>query len=784
MKLYCYEVLKIFKSKPLVALAVVLLLLNFAACLYDTGQYAQNVVPNKVLEPLYEEYAVSPLHIDAEYKNWIAEYAVYSEAIIKYNKYGEGEATILPQSSLISSDKFTDNDVYKKLYSDVNKSAVYKASLETVITDAKKTVMGYDASGVSESSYINLYQQKIINLYTDLKDNVFIGFENTRGWDIFFSSMYPVLFSFLSVIFFAGYLFTLEKSASIYPILHTSKKGRYSLSVAKLCAALTYILCLSLAFYLTEFILVYIKIGYGSIFNDIQVYETFTYCQYKLTVLDYLILSSLVKMLALVILCAAIIPLSVLLADYLTSCLLGTALLGASFGGYLASASHGHNIFHQINIITMGTATSPFSRYHAVNVLDKPCDLLIVSSIVLLILSAFGLIMTVFLFSRGYNGVIKFKIPLNISKLFTVPDVNKGGKKAHCITSLTYYELYKLFSNKTMILVVVCYILLEIAYFISLYSEPLSTNEEKKLDYISLLYGEVSDKKTEYITIEDARIQTALANEGYYDALYKNDSISIDEYKTHSNEYGYAKSKSKAFAEIKAYSEYLNGKSEEENVSGCYLYANGWELLFFNSADVFFAVFIIFMTCRAVGVEYKSDSSRGAFVQILRTTVKGREKLFKTKIRCVLTVITVMYVFVSAFKIMLLRSLYTLDGFSAPLFSLEALSAAPSGLTVGIYTVIHALIQLVLYCTLALSVIAVSFIIKNNSAVFVLSEICVFLPSVMSGLGLKFAEYFNFLALASVSEWFAVDVINVFSIIIFIVSDVILWKTASRKYCG
>ncbi len=755
MKLFFYEFYKLLRSKTVMAVCAIMLLLNLGLSLYSAGRVNKATVPKEILEPLYTEYWSSPEKVNERHEEWQKIQDEYAEKVNDAIKYGFDVDVEPPPPFLTETGIPSDYRIWDKLYSDVNRPKEYDDAMTEVINRALKTLAAYDVSGLSHESYAYQYQKQMADVYQKLRAEAYIGFENTRGWDLYFTSAAPVLFAMAAVVLCAGYLFVSEKSTSFYPIGHASAKGRAAHGTAKFFAGLLFVSLMTLLLLLVNGLAIGGTVGFGNIYNGIQSYKAFTYLPYNFSVLQYLICDTLIKLLAVALLYSLIQVASVLFSDMILSYLSGIAVVGVSYGVYAFTSHAPNRPIHQCNLITLGRTDEFLSRYRGFNLFGRAVNtthFVIAVAGILTLLAAVGAIL---LFSRGCFGIWNLHLAEKLGRLRTRLASGKKRRNRAYASSLFAYEGYKLYLNRATLLLVPTLLVGALILSDILYKGEESYTEEKRREYIEAhLYGEISEEKERFIEEEGERIYGTIEKHKEMSKAYARDEITIEEFFAYMQEYDYAQSRKEAYEQLREYSDYLNETSEKTGVKCWYVVESGWETLLFSGADLFLMIYLIYSACRIWKSERGAQSSRGAFMQILLTTEKGRRKTARSKFALAMGNTLIAFLVSTGIRVYFIDTRIGLAGWRAPLISLRSFAGVSPGFTVAGYLCLYFLVQLILFCVLSAFVFSAALAFRNTAAVFVVSAVLLFLPALFVGLGVELAKYIDVTALIRFSGLF------------------------------
>lgn len=730
-------------------ITAVLLILNAALSVYSANNAKQSVIPDEILEPLYEQYRESPQKVEEMYDDWNRMIEEYNKKYFEIIKYGDGEKLPPPEPFFTDNGIPSDVRIWSKLFYDVNRPKDYSESVLNVIDRAEANIVSYDVSAVRKNSFIYRYQLNVIERYSGLKDSVYIGFENTKGWNTYFSSGTSVIMAVAAVIVFGGCLFIYEKKTGFYPVTNSSVKGHGSLAAAKYFAGLVFVILVSLLMLATNLAVIGIYLGYGSLFNGIQAYDMFTFCPYGFSVAEYLAADTLIKILVIALLYSFVQAASTVLPNAIFPYLSGMLFVGVSIGSYAIFRGSRNSFLYQLNPVSLGKTSELFSRYRAVDIFDMCVDMTFVVAVVIFAAAVlFGAVSWLRYShgigekkSGGYLGDVKARL------LSRVP-----MRKRTYGTSLSGYEFFKLYLNRFSVFFII--ILLFFSVIISdmqFRNNPTYSDEHYKEYIDKYLYGPVSKEKSDYVREESESIEAVLNKHDKVVDDYVNDRITVDDFIEFMDEYSYAMSRRDAIKKIAEYSKYLDSVSEEKKISCWYLDESGWEKLLFARADIFLLIFIVYCGYRCWGTERGGSDESQHFMSVLCASENGRRKTVSAKLKALIAGTLTGYAASVLIRLLFIAGRYGLNGLSAPLISLRSFAGTTPHITLGGYICLYLCMQAMIYCLIAVAVFRFSMTVKNTGAVFAVFSVILFLPSLLDSVGVGIMRYADVTRLVSYS---------------------------------
>ena len=724
MKLLYYELRKLANSRFIIGCIVIFIILNAVLC--SAFLKSPYKTPIDSARKIYSQYLQDPEYVDQLYHSWETEYRNYEERYRNYMKRG-GIEPAPPDNHWLASD-LSDAQLYEKLYLDVNRSAEYKKSISTIIKAAMASQVSLKDS---VNSYEYLYADQIIERYSKLFDTVRLGFEYTRGYDVYLENRVPLLLSLILSSLISPYFYTVERSNNTLSMLRCTKKGKLRLATAKAFSPYVIVLLFFGIAQVTAAVIIYNRSGFSSLDNSIQVFEQYTYCPFYLTALEAIICDFLFKAVCLFLFTSVYILVAAR-TNYLTACTVGSCVCAAGVLSYYFLQTMEGSVAHSISPLTL--AFDSLERYRAINLFGKPFSSV---SVIIPLLITIAIVNTLLSVRIYTHSAFRMKI-LNHVKLRKSLFPHETRAYVPSLT-LMKHEIFKFSHNFKAVSSVIIFILVSV--ILNFHETGIQSTDEAKLqDYIeSHLYGEVTAEKSNYVHEEEIRIAQAFKN---YDSVvdsYYQGKLPLEEFKPFADERAYAESRIIAIDKLSAYERYLSSQSSSGEL--WFVYETGWTKLFSDYNLLHMILMVCFISSMLVGVEYASNTSSGGFHQLLRSTPKGRDVTYHNKLSILSGAVFAVYTFDYALRFFIILKRFTLNGFSAPLRSLTIFRDDPFGkCSVGQYLLFHYVYGLILCILLGCTVMAMSYVCEKESSAFIAVSTSSVLPAMMGYLGISLPD--------------------------------------------
>ena len=317
-KLIVYELRKIFSKRILYIVLPVFIFLSNASIIVPAIM-SGNIYSNRNFdfEDFYNEYG-GDLTED-KYKFLMEEYEA-SETYYEEcggeekNEKGKFANTRLQDYFLLSSVKY-DIDYIKKYEEDQNKLIVQAEENITLYTERQDT-------------YKVRENRQIRKLY-DIKPK--IKLINTGGWYSFENNK-EILFILLCIVMFVCGIFSDEQEQNMFPILYTGARGRKALAAAKVLAASIFAFAVSIVFEIVKYIICYFNSGLTGFGEFIQSYSVYEYCPFNITMLEFIVINTVLIGLGAVCFSIMVCLISALCNKNITSLIIGIFLIIVIYG--------------------------------------------------------------------------------------------------------------------------------------------------------------------------------------------------------------------------------------------------------------------------------------------------------------------------------------------------------------------------------------------------------------------------------------------------------------------
>ncbi len=582
-----------------------------------------------------------------------------------------------------------------------------------------------------------MYQDQLISRYGELlasADPSDDSFSDSR----FFVYSYDSIFMAVAVLLFSLTIYTEDVSLDINPILRTTKKGRFPLSIAKQLAVILFSMGIVGCFLIADLLIFGRDLHMNA---PIQTLPGMAICPYSFTIGGYLAIVYLGKLMCVLLFTYFCLPVICFFGNVIVGS--GMAIVAAALC-WATSLVSVPSIFHPSNYISLyetSKINSLFSRYRAIAFGEHQYSAIVVVSV--------GIILCMILLSAlvGWLTTVRHRNLLPKREKFQKHTKQSTKRISKVIirnypTSLFAFELYKgVFSSRNYILLLIA---LSTSVCINLNGTSIasqSVNERLYREYMEGYSGEtVEDSlwtafKSEDIAatgaILDNKVQILRSSE----TAFARGELTLEDYEEILDECADASIREEVFSRIEEYDTYLSKKA-----SVSFVYDTGWNLVFQRSADipVYFALLLL-----AVGLSTMESEKRTSAVgmeEIVRTTKFGRAKTFLCKQAIVTLCCAVVFIISEGVSVASIARDFPLSLPNAAARSLLIFTDQSPEKTIGVMLVLHELFRWLHLWMFSLFFSGTAGLLKNR-LISIIIGVCVLLsPILFSWEGVLFTH--------------------------------------------
>lgn len=642
----------------------------------------------------------------------------------------------------------------------------YEEIIQQVIAQANRNIIEYEARGYEPADYLYRKQLKCIDIYTQLPAKVELKPEYIRGWDDYFVYDSVNIFIFAAILIVSTVVFAQENNSGFVSIIRTSAKGRIHTAGAKI-TAMFLLTCILLLMFTAETLIIFgSTVGFSSLTNAIQALEEFTYSPFALSIGEYLAVTVFFKAAVFTLISAVIMAISCLVSDYAVIYLAGLGVYGVNFLLHTIRYLNNDSLFKNLNLISASEVNPLFSQFLTLNLFGNAAGYISVMCVLFALFSiaAVGLIIFSYCRRRG-NPSPKRLINLSFklkSKSASLKNCTVRYRMGY--SSLLLHETYKTLISSRYILLAAALLILKCFISAQEFYPRNSYSDAVYEEYMTVLAGESTEEKQQYLTDERNYINENIAKRSLMQSKYADGEITLDEYGDYLKEYNYSVNREDIFSEVERHASYI-ARMNERGIDAWFLYDTGWKALFFSEFDpTLYAVILILFT-GVFANEYNSKSSDGSFVSILRTTKNGRALTCRYKYFSAVIISVILAIVWNVVDIFAILNSYALPLINAPLLSIEAFETFPYDITVAQYLIIFYAVRMLAAVLLACFILSLSAILHRHIAVMTTAAVVTLFPALLSYFGLAIFAQADFTALMRATPIFMQDGMPVYAVL-------------------
>ena len=770
--MFKYEWKKVIHNKFILGLFVVLFLLN-AVLSYSEAKHepAHDDLSEEVLAAL-EAYNQDPEAWRAEYKR----VETYHNEVFRPQKEQEMQEFFDKNPGASSYHWELDEDAakywdYWQAENYMRKLDSYPQDLRRVVKLAGVTKEDYLASGVTENDYEYKYQTDIEHIYA-VNSLIPLGYAYAIGWDAYHAYTSGNILLVMLMLVLAPGLCMEEFSSGMYPVLHATRKGRAHTFAHKLAALLLFTTLSVLLFTATTLGFYGLSYGFSSLGNFVQVFDDFKFCPEIITVGEFMAISVLTKILVLFTLGVLIMLLSVFIKKYALTFVASLGVVAVNFVLYFFVSLEQTGSFDMLNLFSVMDTKMAYTRYYSLNVFEESVPYIPTALVLFAVLVVAFSALAAVMFCRT-QGAVKLKTKKRIKLPSTAIPMP-------CRTLFGAEMGKMLLANKFIIIVVVALLAKGFIASETFVYTPSFTDSVYQ-EYMTTLAGEMTDEKLAYIEAERYRINHAkeIYNQMIVDE--RAGKITADEYKAYLEEYHYAQDRDGHFTRIENRRDYILGL-QEEGKEAHFIYDTGWNTLFGQKFDYLFYGLILLLFAGVFANEIQGKTH-----PILKSTRRGRGRLFLTKYAAVLTLSTLLFVAFTAIDLSAAMKSFEFPAWNAPIQSITLFGDVAS-MTVAQFVVLWIAVKWLAVLVLVTALTGISLLsgkILNTMAIVATATL---MPYLLRSFGLSAAKYFDFTYLLGGTDFLITAAASLLYLvlvsILFVVALSALTWFAKRMWIG
>lgn len=687
-------------------------------------------------------------------------YAEHTKKVEEYNESRYSEMFSVNSRTLSKfENEYIDYENYGdiKLFSEINEiihtNDSYRQKITAVIKDA---VLRLEES--KEDGYTSRYYIALCSHYMPLAEKELYG-EEVRGWNEYFSLKTPAILLAAALLGTLCDAFTGDRRAGMSNILHISKYGERASVKSKLIFVSLTSAVLTVIFTCAPLFVFLFSCGLSNVNHPVQMLTEFCYCPYDLTVLQFFLISLLLKIVlfTLFVLSAAVVG-QLFENDKIGLLFAAVIWLSGTLLSKIQPSSR-YYFLQKFSVVELFNVNIMFTRYRGLNMFGQCVNY---TYFVILLLPVIAAVIVFLSILHSPSGI----------REFDGKEVKSGD--AGRTMSLLKSEFYKQLVCTKYIYIILAAIALK-SVICGIYLKPNSNYiEAQYIDYISGVRGEITEEKLKKISDEEEYIKDSIANYETAGEDYRKGLISEEEYEKYQKSYYYAEYCKNACDKLCKQRDYLIGIREScPKVE--FIYYEGVERYFSSPLDIAAIFIILLLGSNVFSCEYESG-----FSKIMRVSKKGRAEIFRTKIMYPALMGIILYLAFFAVSMFFLMYYYRIDFWSVPIQSIPGFSYVTAEMSIAEYMVLYQCVSLLGFILLFIFTSSVSAISGGQLKAIIVSSFVVLIAYYIGNTVLCLPNYAGMIAPQNISKnvvsYAACAVLTVFgSIAIYV-------KWCGRKY--
>ncbi len=721
------EIKKIFGIKHIRLLCLLLLAVDILICFIVTTP-SETYPDTAELSKFFEIYDADP----EETVQKMTENIKASQSIL-FDGELDGSINLYTDTAYGDEGLLREREKQKQYVSD------FRGDLELVVRNAGINIADLKHNGISEDSYLIRYQRRAESLYKDHSETIEVSDVNTVAWESYFGNTFECVIAFVMMAAIVITTFMYETDAGTDSLIVATARGRRKVLAGKLAFTAVCSLAVAVILSVASFAVYLLRGGLCSPDLSIQTLRSFELCPFKITIGEYAIIRVFIKALILLVFSLATAVVTSALRNHVLSYLVSLGIIALNFALSIVRYTEVESYFRCFNINSFYNSKLIFSRYTAQNVFSHPVNAVYVG------VCLYAMLSFAFIVAVGF-------LWMNKSRVKKLRKVKQGRertnqKKVHISPqrSLLFYELRKIVLSPKVLILVVAVLIAYMYLTADAMKAPNDFNDSVLRYYMRYYAGEVTDEKLAEIDGLASEIGKAVKEYNDKKTAYDNGELSYDEYTMYLAENSEVMSRYETLKPLLERTEYLRGIKGAGNTVPHFIYDTGLKKLFADEYIYLIFALIVAILSKSFPIEYENKSSRGGFVNILRATKYGRSKTFMAKYAAGILVAVVLSAVSVALNIAVYLNEYGEGLFlSAPVISMPAFFGDASGLTIGEFIILSATVRLAASAVLAVTVISVSYFLRQIIPTMSVIFTAAFLPLVLSKAGIEKAAIFSF----------------------------------------
>lgn len=745
MKIYLNELYKLFSKRMFLFLFVLLFVANillFAFLQNSSEEKSAEYFDRKLYQQMLDRYdTMTNDEVLTDVNAKIKEYKLCNE--ISNLMYDSGLSAEELSGTLSEYEK-SDKNIYKAAMEILNSGEDYTTSIAVYkrIENQYEYFQKYDIflnemdERAEKQATFSIFADKDDFSYNNIEKTP-TDFEGLKGIELKAADYtgiesgtqyrYTDLFVVIVIFLMCVYIFSQEREKSLLLLVKSTKSGHLATAVSKILTLFTYIILTCVLFYSSDIIVSGLIYGIGNLSSPVQSIQSFMNCSLNITVLQYLVLWLLSKILTVITTGAVFAGIFLLFKNSAWIYIVCASAIVLEFVLYVFIPKQSPiNHFRYINVMYFFDGKELLGDYLNLNFFTKPINIIPIYIIFCLGVITVFCGLTLFAFckqkqiaSRNVFSILTERIKGRFSRI-------RGS------VSIFRSEMFKLLiCEKGLIILIfavfICvYLAVSIKYSNSYYSIPDAVYHS----YLATLEGKSNTEKEEYINSQQKYFDSIIQEQ---EELLSLENPTDEQKNRISNIQTILDGKYLGFEKLLDKYEYLQEQKKQYGTEIYFIDETKYGNLFTDKnkdwQEFMLCVIILIIALGNVfAYEHKKNMSK-----LIRSAPNGKHRLALTKYLSALIVFAVIFISCYLPKLVAFYRQYGMIIGEAPVQSVRVFENAPQGMTLSGLLIFMYAMRLFLLLSTAIIIVSLSELLESyfltmtvSTAVFVFGGILLY----------------------------------------------------------
>ncbi len=672
-KLIYYEFIKLNKKK--------LFLIFLVGCLF-VNSLASVCMIYRVNDDGYSMMELSTVYQGYERKN--------------LNSDDLEQEILMRQENGIDESNRKEFRMLEYIYSRCAELEEYPEYLNMISEQAEKRMKSSLFSTVDTYTCKNL--SKTVKVYERLQDSpVCADFDG--GILLIVENIITDVLLLIMLLLIIMQIFLSEREQGTWEMNKCMKLGHFEWAMAKLITSFCYSIVIVLMLYGTNFFVVLLSVGFGDVSRAIQSVEGYISSPFSITVIQYLLLFLLVKIVVTIALSCGFCTICMIVKNSVLAGALGVVIYGTEVAfTCVKSETWCWKMLKEFNIATLNNVKGYFLDYYNMNLLSYPVSHVVCGVILMLILVFSGCLLTLWMMENEQAVKRKGKI------LSCCLKRRIKSRKKHNLFFFEWYKIYVIHKGWIILLLFLC---VQVVVFTNRLWF-IDVNEYYYREYSDKLEGVLLEKQEKFMQSEIQKFVSIDEKEQQIEEKYENGEIDWAKREYYLEKLEGDSRRENAFQRVKKQYEELK-LCQKEGIDVEYIYRTPWELLFGKEgtvralvymSEIFFALILLISPCGAMEKE--------GMELLIKTTAIGQKTVLQHKKYICVGTAAILGICVYLPEIIGVYGTFGIRNWSAPVSSLLYRGGIGQLITLRGYMIFRMVIRLSLVISAALVILNIS----------------------------------------------------------------------------